>query len=144
MPLVINQLRQNAVQFFGMDKSEFTVTKRARDLSLFVRDKRIVPNFQFIHGLARVVHVQTDDHDPFSVFFNPFGHRTVRRCRFHQLQTHLADPVTGHANFFRSIFIGIIRPCFAQQGFPYLPGRIQVPHRNTYVVYFVYFHRALP
>src|SRR5271157_3768250 len=76
-----------------MDKGEFAVSERPDFLSVRSRDKRVILGLKLFEGLSCVIHIETYDHHPFSVFLYPPGYRTIGGGRFHELKSHFTHPI---------------------------------------------------
>src|SRR5660398_190859 len=73
VPLVIYELQQDTVQRFGVDEGELTIPEGTGP-----SDERIPLFLQLLHGLPRVIHVEADQHDAFTVLLYVLGHIAVR------------------------------------------------------------------
>ncbi len=101
--------------FFGVNKSELAIAEGAgfpgnvigNRMGIFY--ERVLFRLKLDNGFTGIFHIESDEHDPFTMFLNPLGHWTVRRCRCHQFKTHTVKPVTGNTDLFRLILIRVVR-----------------------------------
>src|SRR5208283_2225404 len=140
VPLVINQFRQNTVELLWRNETELTVAEWSGLLSIGIRDERVAFRLQLLYGLSGVVHVEAEEHNSFPTFLDEFCHVALGRCRFHEFETDLTDPVACHSDLLGFIDVLVVRASFSQKRFPDLTGLVEVLYSDADMVNLIHFH----
>jgi len=146
LPLVIDEFEEDAVHFLGVNEGELTIPEGAGfargviGQGFGIGDEGVVLFLEFPDGVAGILHVEADQHDPLAVLLDPLGHGPVGRSGFHKLKADPAEPVAGDADLLRLVHIRIVRLRLAEDRLPHFSGGVEVFHSDADVIYFFRFH----